>query len=76
METRRHSYPAFSVSGSGHGSVSAAVRRAYFRFYAELNDHLRAADQFKLLEKRFYVSGAVMGMIESSGVSHTEVAML
>ena len=56
--------------------MSAADHRAYFRFYAELNDHLRGADQFNLLEKRFHVPGAVMDMIESFGVPHTEVELI
>lgn len=50
--------------------------RAWFRFYAELNDHLPAEDQYQTLEKLFLVSGSVKDMIESFGVPHTEVEVV
>jgi uncharacterized protein with PIN domain len=50
--------------------------RAFFRFYAELNDHLAAEQQYKTLEKSFFISGAVKDMIESFGVPHTEVDLI
>ena len=50
--------------------------RAWFRFYAELNDHLPAEDQYQTLEKVFLVSGSVKDMIESFGVPHTEVELI
>jgi hypothetical protein len=56
--------------------VRTAVHRAWFRFYAELNDHLPAGAQFDTLEKRFYVPGSVMDMIENFGVPHTEVELV
>lgn len=49
---------------------------AYFRFYAELNDHLPPTEQYRTLERSFYVSGTVMDMIESFGVPHTEVELV
>ena len=52
------------------------AQRAYFRFYAELNDHLPAAQQFKTLEKSFYVSSTVLDMIEGFGVPHAEVELI
>jgi hypothetical protein len=56
--------------------VNTAVHHAYFRFYAELNDHLSAGEQFETLERCFHVPGTVMDMIESFGVPHTEVEMI
>ena len=56
--------------------MDPAVHRAYFRFYAELNDHLPPTGQHQTLEKGFYVSGTVMDMIEGFGVPHTEVELV
>ncbi|HEX7362127.1 MAG TPA: Mut7-C RNAse domain-containing protein [Bryobacteraceae bacterium] len=50
--------------------------RAYFRFYAELNDHLPLAERFQMLEKQFSVSPSVKDMIESFGVPHAEVELI
>jgi uncharacterized protein with PIN domain len=50
--------------------------RAWFRFYAELNDHLPADSQYQTLEKRFFVPASVKDMIESFGVPHTEVELI
>ena len=50
--------------------------RAWFRFYAELNDHLPAGRQYQTLEKTFYVPAAVKDMIESFGIPHTEVELI
>jgi len=50
--------------------------RAYFRFYAELNDHLSRDEQQRTIEKTFYVPSAVKDMIESFGVPHTEVELI
>jgi uncharacterized protein with PIN domain len=50
--------------------------RAWFRFYAELNDHLAPEEQFQSLEKTFFVAGSVKDMIESFGVPHTEVELI
>lgn len=50
--------------------------RAWFRFYAELNDHLEPGQQYQTLEKGFLVPGAVKDMIESFGVPHTEVELI
>jgi uncharacterized protein len=49
---------------------------AYFRFYAELNDHLERDQQYQTLEKPFLVAGTVKDMIESFGVPHTEVELI
>lgn len=56
--------------------MNLPVHRAYFRFYAELNDHLPSPDRFKTLEKIFYVPGSVMDMIESFGIPHPEVELI
>jgi len=56
--------------------VEASVSHAWFRFYAELNDHLPFDRQYQTLEKTFYVPGAVKDMIESFGVPHTEVELI
>lgn len=56
--------------------MERSAQRAYFRFYAELNDHLSAAQQFKMLEKSFYVSSTVIDMIEGFGVPHAEVELI
>lgn len=53
-----------------------APARAEFRFYAELNDHLAADQQYQTLERRFYVPGTVKDMIESFGIPHTEVELI
>ena len=50
--------------------------RAYFRFYAELNDHLPRERRQKALEKPFFAPGPVKDMIESFGVPHTEVELI
>ena len=50
--------------------------RAWFRFYAELNDHFAPDQQYQALERCFYVPGAVKDMIESFGVPHTEVELI
>ena len=50
--------------------------RAWFRFYAELNDHLAPERQYQSLEKRFFVPASAKDMIESFGVPHTEVELI
>src|SRR5437763_2175823 len=50
--------------------------RAYFRFYAELNDHVPRDQQQRTIEKTFYVPSTVKDMIESFGVPHTEVELI
>ena len=50
--------------------------RAYFRFYAELNDHLAPNERYRTLEKEFFVPASVKDMIESIGVPHTEVELV
>lgn len=49
---------------------------ALFRFYAELNDHLPPEEQYRTLEKQFYVPSTVKDMIESFGIPHTEVDLI
>src|SRR5206468_4996534 len=56
--------------------IDPAPQRARFRFYAELNDHLPPDQQYKSLEKSFFVSGTVKDMVESFGVPHTEVDLI
>jgi uncharacterized protein with PIN domain len=50
--------------------------RAFFRFYADLNDHLPQSRRFQIVEKRFFVPGSVKDMIQSIGVPHTEVDLV
>lgn len=56
--------------------MNEALSRGHFRFYAELNDHLRPDQQYKNLEKPFYVSSTVKDMIESFGVPHIEIELI
>jgi uncharacterized protein with PIN domain len=56
--------------------VEPAPCRAYFRFYAELNDHLPLDQRYKTQEKTFFVPSTVKDMIESFGVPHTEVELI
>ena len=50
--------------------------RAFFRFYAELNDHLPPAGRYRTLERGFFVPPSVKDCIESFGVPHTEVDLV
>lgn len=54
----------------------AAPACASFRFYAELNDHLPPDQQFRTIQKRFFVPASVKDIIESFGVPHTEVDLV
>jgi uncharacterized protein len=56
--------------------VEVPPRRAYIRFYAELNDHLPSERRQKTLQKAFFVPGTVKDLIESFGVPHTEVELV
>jgi uncharacterized protein with PIN domain len=56
--------------------MEPAPQTARFRFYAELNDHLPPDQQYKPVEKSFFVSGTVKDMLESFGVPHTEVDLI
>ena len=56
--------------------MNPAPASASFRFYAELNDHLPAGQQYGVVEKRFFVSASVKDMIEGIGVPHTEVDLI
>ncbi|MGI8960703.1 MAG: Mut7-C RNAse domain-containing protein [Bryobacteraceae bacterium] len=49
---------------------------AYFRFYAELNDHLPPDQRYEAHGKSFFVPSTVKDMIESFGVPHTEVELI
>lgn len=51
-------------------------RTATFRFYAELNDFVPAADRQRELTFRFVVAPSVKDAIESFGVPHTEVDVI
>jgi hypothetical protein len=53
-----------------------AQASAHFRFYAELNDHLLPGDQYRPIEKQFFLPASVKDMIESLGVPHTEVDLV
>jgi uncharacterized protein len=56
--------------------VQRSPAHAYFRFYAELNDHLRPSEQQESVDKTFYIPSTVKDMIESFGVPHTEVELI
>jgi len=49
---------------------------ACFRFYAELNDHLPLGQQYRLVERQFFLPASVKDMIESIGVPHAEVDLI
>lgn len=52
------------------------MKRAYFRFYAELNDFLPADKQFTTFAHTFNFSASVKDRIEAIGVPHTEVDLI
>jgi len=56
--------------------MAPAQACACFRFYAELNDHLPADQQYGMVEKQFFVPASVKDMIESLGIPHTEVDLI
>lgn len=51
-------------------------KRAWFRFYEELNDFLPEARRYSMIERTFELSASVKDMIESFGVPHTEVDLI
>lgn len=52
------------------------MKRARFRFYAELNDFLPRSDRYSTLDRHFYVAPSVKDAIESFGVPHAEVDLI
>lgn len=66
--------PAYTVAEAI--AMASAPYRAGFRFYAELNDHLPLAQQYRIVEKQFFVPASVKDIIESLGVPHTEVDLI
>jgi uncharacterized protein with PIN domain len=50
--------------------------RAEFRFYAELNDHLRPEQRYRTVVKEFLVPASVKDLIESFDVPHSEVELV
>ena len=50
--------------------------RAYFRFYAELNEHLPVERRFQTLETALPAAAPVKDLIESFGVPHGEVELI
>ncbi|MGH2754656.1 MAG: Mut7-C RNAse domain-containing protein [Actinomycetota bacterium] len=52
------------------------TKRAYFRFYEELNDFLPEVLRYSTIEQTFEVSPSVKDMIESLGVPHTEIDLI
>ncbi len=52
------------------------MKRAWFRFYAELNDFLAPEWRARTFEHSFWVGAAVKDLIESFGVPHTEVDLV
>ena len=61
-----------------HQAYSTALNpaHAFFRFYAELNDHLPPRQQYRTVERDFLVPASVKDMIEGFGVPHTEVDLV
>ncbi len=51
-------------------------RRAYLRFYAELNDFLPADKRATTIEREFDVSPSVKDIIEAAGVPHAEIDLI
>jgi uncharacterized protein with PIN domain len=56
--------------------VDRTQRNVFLRFYAELNDHLAAEQQFRTLEKPVLTCSSVKDLIESFGVPHIEVDLI
>lgn len=57
--------------------MASAPARAWFRFYAELKDHLPPEQRLRgVVEKQFLLPASVKDMIESLGVPHTEVDLV
>ena len=52
------------------------MKRAYVRFYAQLNDFLPPSRKGRATSYAFLLSGSVKDMIESMGVPHTEVDLI
>lgn len=53
-----------------------AGKRAYFRFYEELNDFLPEEQRYRTIERPFELAASVKDMIEALGVPHTEVDLI
>jgi uncharacterized protein with PIN domain len=73
---RRRAAPLVSIRSWRSGMSERPPARAWFRFYAELNDHLPPDQRFQTIEKQFFVPGSVKDRIESFGVPHTEVELI
>jgi uncharacterized protein with PIN domain len=67
---------AIDIGWEGRAPARHEPRRAYFRFYAELNDHLPPDQQYETLEIAFLTPGSVKDVIEGLGVPHTEVDLI
>ena len=52
------------------------TKRAFFRFYAELNDFLPPSHRFEEMARTYLGTPAVKDVIETLGVPHTEVDLL
>ncbi len=52
------------------------MKRAHFRFYAELNDFLSPARRGVAFPHEFHVGPSVKDVIESLGVPHTEIDLI
>ncbi|MGH2757417.1 MAG: Mut7-C RNAse domain-containing protein [Actinomycetota bacterium] len=53
-----------------------AGKRAYFRFYEELNDFLPEEHRYRTIERPFELAASVKDMIEALGVPHTEIDLI
>jgi len=56
--------------------MGAISQRAYFRFYAQLNDFLTCERRGLSFVYVFQAGGAAKGMIEALGVPHTEIDLI
>lgn len=67
----------FAILEERDGVMASAPARAWFRFYAELKDHLPPPfREHGEMKKQFYVPATVKDIIESFGVPHTEVDLV
>lgn len=64
------------MAGVSRLAIEASVRRAHFRFYAELNDLLPPARRGVTFDVAFRGGPSVKDLVESLGVPHTEIDLI
>jgi uncharacterized protein with PIN domain len=52
------------------------IRKAFFRFYEELNEHLPFSQRKKVIEQKFTGKPAIKNIIESMGIPHSEIDLI